>query len=59
MRTSLYDYCVERSELALLTQWHPTKNLPLTPEQVLPGAKRKSGGGAVRAMSGRRRSAPV
>lgn len=41
MRTSLYDYCVERSELALLTQWHPTKNLPLTPEQVLPGSEKK------------------
>ena len=29
MQTSLYDYCMERSKAALLTQWHPAKNLSL------------------------------
>ena len=40
MRTSLYDYCAERNELALLTQWHPTLNGTLTPEQVTVGSRR-------------------
>lgn len=41
MRTSLYDYCAERNELALLTQWHPVKNGPLTPRQVSYGSMQK------------------
>ena len=41
MRTSLYDYCVERKELGLLTQWHPVKNGPLTPRQVSYGSRQK------------------
>ena len=41
MRTSLYDYCAERNELALLTQWHPVKNGPLTPRQVSYGSRQK------------------
>ena len=42
MRTSLYDYCSERNELALLTQWHPVRNGPLTPRQVSYGSKQKT-----------------
>ena len=42
MRTSLYDYCSERNELALLTQWHPVRNEPLTPRQVSYGSKQKT-----------------
>ena len=41
MRISLYDYCAERNELALLTQWHPVKNGPLTPRQVSYGSRQK------------------
>lgn len=41
MRTSLYDYCAEREELGLLTQWHPVKNGSLTPKQVSYGSKQK------------------
>lgn len=41
MRTSLYDYCMERNTSALLTQWHPAKNGPLTPRDVSYGSRRK------------------
>ena len=41
LRISLYDYCAERNELALLTQWHPVKNGPLTPRQVSYGSRQK------------------
>ena len=42
MRTSLYDYCSERNELSLLTQWHPVRNGPLTPRQVSYDSKQKT-----------------
>lgn len=41
MNLSLYDYCARQHDPALLAQWHPIKNLPLTPEQVLPGSEKK------------------
>ena len=41
MQTSLYDYCMERSKAALLTQWHPAKNGALTPQQIAYGSTRK------------------
>ena len=41
MRTSSYDYCAERNELSLLTQWHPVKNGPLMPWDVVAGNSRK------------------
>ncbi len=41
MRTSLYDYCVERGGSELLQQWHPTKNGPLSPKQITYGSKQK------------------
>lgn len=40
MRTSFYDYCVEHGQAALLAQWHPTKNAPLTPQEISYGSKR-------------------
>ncbi len=40
MRTSLYDYRAEQNELAQLTQWPPTLNGSLTPEQVTVGSRR-------------------
>lgn len=40
MRTSLYDYCLKYDLQDLLRQWHPTKNAPLTPEEVSYGSKR-------------------
>mgnify|MGYP000021231158 CR=1 FL=1 len=40
MRTTLYDYCLERGRPELLQEWHPTKNAPLTPEDVSRGSKR-------------------
>lgn len=41
MKTTLYEYCVERGDTALLQQWHPTKNEPMTPKTVTYGSKRK------------------
>ncbi len=41
MRTSLYDYCTEHNRQALLRQWHPIKNEPLTPKQITYGSRRK------------------
>lgn len=40
MRTTLYDYCLERGRPELLQEWHPTKNAPLTPGEVSRGSKR-------------------
>ena len=40
MRTSLYDYCAEHGPQDLLQQWHPTKNAPLTPQEISRGSKR-------------------
>lgn len=45
------------SELA--GEWHPTKNLPLTPERVLPGSEKKVCGAAAWAMCGVQPSIPV
>lgn len=39
MKTSLYDYCTQNGAAALLRQWHPTKNAPLTPEGLSYGSK--------------------
>lgn len=41
MRTTLYDYCLTHGSVDLLAQWHPLKNLPLTPQQISYGSKRK------------------
>lgn len=41
MKCSLYDYCVERNEEHLLTQWHSEKNLPLSPETISFGSSKK------------------
>ena len=40
MGLTLYDYCAERGLTALLQQWHPAKNAPLTPEKISYGSKR-------------------
>lgn len=40
MRKSLYDYCLESGETALLDEWDREKNA-LTPEQVSYGSKKK------------------
>ena len=43
---------------ALAKEWHPTKNLPLTPDHVLPGSERKVWWRcSLWAMSGRRKFA--
>ena len=41
MRKTVYDYCIEQDKTALLQEWHPTKNLPLTPRDVTCGSARK------------------
>lgn len=41
MQTSLYDYCMKQHGSALLAQWHPAKNKPLTPRQVSYGSTQK------------------
>lgn len=41
MRTSLYDYCMERGGEALLRQWHPVLNGTLTPRDISYGSKKK------------------
>ena len=41
LRTSLYDYCLEHGEEALLRQWHPAKNGLLTPRNLSHGSKQK------------------
>ena len=40
MRESLKEYCVRYDRRELLAQWHPRKNGPLNPEDVLPGSHR-------------------
>lgn len=42
MRTSLYDYCLERGRTDLLQQWDGEENGPLTPQTVSYGSKRKA-----------------
>lgn len=41
LRQSLYDYCVACDADALLRQWYPTKNAPLTPKTVTYGSRQK------------------
>ena len=41
VRQTLYDYCVENGKTFLLEQWHPEKNLPLTPENLTCGSRKK------------------
>lgn len=41
MRMTLYDYCAERDELVLLTQWAPVKNRTLTPREGSYGRRQK------------------
>ena len=36
------DNCLSSINLKLAEQWHPSKNLPLTPEQVTPGSQKKA-----------------
>ena len=35
------DNCLETVEPALAEEWHPTKNMPLTPRDVTPGSGKK------------------
>lgn len=39
---TLYDYCAERDELVLLTQWAPVKNRTLTPREGSYGRRQKN-----------------
>lgn len=41
MRETLHDYCIREKKEALLNEWDQTANLPLTPEQITYGSKRK------------------
>ena len=41
MAKSLYEYCVEREDTALLSQWHKEKNGELTPKDVSFGSDRR------------------
>lgn len=41
LRKSLYDHCIEQGDDTLLKQWHPTKDISLTPQDVTSGSKRK------------------
>ena len=41
MGKSLRDYCAEQDRNELLEQWHPTKNEPLTPDQLTYGSHRR------------------
>ena len=40
MRTTLYDYCLERDRPELLREWDEAKNAPLTPRDVTYGSRR-------------------
>ena len=41
MREALSEFCRRTGREALLSQWHPERNLPLTPETVSCGSSRK------------------
>ena len=41
LRKSLYDHCIEQGDDTLLKQWHPTKNVSLTPWNVTSGSRQK------------------
>lgn len=40
MRTTLYDYCLERDRPELLAEWDEAKNAPLSPRDITYGSKR-------------------
>ena len=41
MYESLESYCRRQGQLELLSQWHPTKNMELTPAAISYGTKKK------------------
>lgn len=41
LRETLYNYCLEYGREELTSQWHTVKNVPLTPESVTYGSKKK------------------
>ena len=41
MGQTMYDYCAERGKIALLREWHPTRNGSLTTKDVTYGSGRK------------------
>ena len=41
LRKSLYGHCIEQGDDTLLKQWHPTKNVSLTPRDVTSGSRQK------------------
>ena len=41
MAKSLYEYCIEKKNEALLSQWHPEKNGDLHPEDVAKSSQKK------------------
>ena len=41
MGQTMYDYCAERGKIALLREWHPTRNGSLTTKGVTYGSGRK------------------
>ena len=48
----LKKYSLARLKPILASQWHPTKNGDLTPEDVTPGSKKTCGGNVIRVMYG-------
>jgi len=43
----------KKINLRLASEWHPAKNIPLTPEDVTFAPARKYGGSARKAMNGK------
>lgn len=41
MKQSFYDYCIQSDKQYLLDEWDTERNLPLTPQQVTYGSKKK------------------
>ena len=41
LRENLHDFCIRTGRKELLAQWYSTRNLPLTPETVSSGSKRR------------------
>lgn len=39
--TNLFEYCLSNGKDNLLTQWHPRKNAPLTPQETSAGSHKK------------------
>ena len=42
MHQTLYDYCIEKDDQALLRQWHPTRNGELSPHMVVAGSHKQA-----------------